>query len=206
MEQDAVFSSTGGFVAGTLVHTKNGPVPIEKISVGDWVLSKNGRGSGGACFRRVLDTIEYEEKAVFSVDFVDDSGMETIVASGGHPFWVFGKGWVRADFLQVNDILEGVDGSTCSVFNVSSILKAAEAGVGWIQGGFGIDDPDDVLGRVIDFRNNSILVDYNVDHQVENDVVEPALENLLLRKVYTFEVEDFHTYYVGKFGVWIRQQ
>jgi hypothetical protein len=28
------------FVSGTLVHTKNGLVPIEEIQVGDWVASR----------------------------------------------------------------------------------------------------------------------------------------------------------------------
>ena len=30
----------GGFAAGTLVHTKESLVPIEKIKVGDWVLTE----------------------------------------------------------------------------------------------------------------------------------------------------------------------
>ena len=33
-----------GFVAGTLVHTDKGLVPIEQIKVGDMVLSKHENG------------------------------------------------------------------------------------------------------------------------------------------------------------------
>lgn len=35
-----VTSEGGSLVAGTLVHAKSGMVPIEKIQVGDWVLSQ----------------------------------------------------------------------------------------------------------------------------------------------------------------------
>ncbi|MCL2076530.1 MAG: Hint domain-containing protein [Betaproteobacteria bacterium] len=35
---------TGCFIAGTLVHTREGLVPIEQIKVGDWVLSKPESG------------------------------------------------------------------------------------------------------------------------------------------------------------------
>jgi len=40
------------FTAGTMVHTSEGLVPIEKIGVGDWVLSKPDQGvSGGVKVR-----------------------------------------------------------------------------------------------------------------------------------------------------------
>lgn len=35
-----------GFVAGTLVHTKSGLVPIEQLKVGDLVLSQPDEGGG----------------------------------------------------------------------------------------------------------------------------------------------------------------
>jgi hypothetical protein len=45
------------FAAGTLVHTKEGLVPIEQIKVGDWVLSKP-ENRGEQAYKRVLKAIE----------------------------------------------------------------------------------------------------------------------------------------------------
>ena len=43
------------FVAGTLVHTKEGLVPIEQIRVGDWVLSQPEQ-KGERAYKRVVKT------------------------------------------------------------------------------------------------------------------------------------------------------
>ncbi|MEY2864117.1 MAG: hypothetical protein RLY58_1824 [Pseudomonadota bacterium] len=49
-----------GFVAGTLVHTDQGLVPIEQINVGNLVLSKHE--SGDVAYKRVLKTFKSPEK------------------------------------------------------------------------------------------------------------------------------------------------
>lgn len=49
-----------GFVAGTLVHTDQGLVPIEQINVGDLVLSKSE--SGDVAYKRVVRTFKSPEK------------------------------------------------------------------------------------------------------------------------------------------------
>ena len=38
--------AVGCFVAGTLVHTKDGLKPIEQIKIGDWVLSRPAGSQG----------------------------------------------------------------------------------------------------------------------------------------------------------------
>ena len=54
----------GGFAAGTLVHTKESLVPIEKIKVGDWVLSKHESGEGERDYKRVTRTFTHEDRQV----------------------------------------------------------------------------------------------------------------------------------------------
>lgn len=52
---DAQAIRLSGFVAGTLVHAKDGILPIEQIKVGDWVLSRPPDRGENAC-KRVLRT------------------------------------------------------------------------------------------------------------------------------------------------------
>ncbi|MBL0231797.1 MAG: Hint domain-containing protein [Moraxellaceae bacterium] len=54
--------TTSGFVAGTLVHTDKGLVPIEQLKVGDMVLSKHESGEGEQAYKRVVKTFKSAEK------------------------------------------------------------------------------------------------------------------------------------------------
>ena len=53
------FEAGACFVAGTQVHTKEGLVPIEKLKIGDWVLSRPEDPSQGSelAYKRVLKTL-----------------------------------------------------------------------------------------------------------------------------------------------------
>ena len=56
-----------GFVAGTLVHTDKGLVPIEWLKVGDLVLSKPE--SGELAYKPVVNTFVYEDQEIWLVEF-----------------------------------------------------------------------------------------------------------------------------------------
>lgn len=87
----------GCFVAGTLVHTKDGLKPIEQIKVGDLVLSKPENGEGELCYQPVTRTFEYENRELYYVTWqveIDRPGGEPLwehgemAVTGGHPIWV----------------------------------------------------------------------------------------------------------------------
>ena len=60
-----------GFVAGTLIHTDQGLVPIQDIKVGDRVLSKPEDGSGDIEYKPVISTFKSsEKKRVFKVEYL----------------------------------------------------------------------------------------------------------------------------------------
>jgi hypothetical protein len=63
----------GCFSAGTLVHTKEGLMPIEKIRVGDLVLSKpeNPADGGELAYKRVLKTFVHEDKAIKQIGYMN---------------------------------------------------------------------------------------------------------------------------------------
>jgi hypothetical protein len=84
---------TGGFVAGALVHTKDGLKPIEQIKVGDWILSKPESCEGESCYKRVTRTFEYDDREVYLLMYSvlneqNQIEREHVVAAGKHPIWV----------------------------------------------------------------------------------------------------------------------
>ncbi len=82
-------------VAGTPVWTELGPVAIEKIKIGDRVLACDC-DTGELLLKPVLKTIINPGKDIFRLRMKN----ETLEVTGGHVFWVSGKGWIKARQLQ----------------------------------------------------------------------------------------------------------
>jgi hypothetical protein len=85
--------------------------PISEVKVGDKVTATDPR-SGRTESHEVVDLIEGEgQKQLVEVKVRTRNGIQMIVATDGHPFWVDDKGaWVRADNLTIGDDLRGSDG------------------------------------------------------------------------------------------------
>ena len=213
----AVNSFRGCFVAGTLVHTKNGLMSIEKIRVGDFVLSQP-EAKGELAYKRVVKTFVHENKEVYLVDYgvmnplvdseefdvvnfwdgKDASDLHHLVVTPNHPFWVKGIGWTSVNQLEPNHVLELKDGSYAVVLRALRILVTEESGIGWTY-----DNHDD-FGPKIDLRNDAVVVS---TEDVPNDYIfsfaHSSPDAYIKRRVYNFEVEGFHTYCVGEQGVWV---
>ena len=82
-------------VAGTPVWTDRGPAAVERIRVGDRVLSQDLE-SGRLDFKPVLSTTVRPPTELTRIELAG----ETLRTSGGHPFWVNGEGWVKARDLK----------------------------------------------------------------------------------------------------------
>jgi Pretoxin HINT domain len=228
---DAVVAQTkkpdACFVAGTLVHTQEGLVAIEKIKVGDYVLSKPENGEGEQSYQRVSKTFVHEAQEVICVDvdwYTVQQGREAAVTgnplAGGylpfvvtanHPFWVVGKGWVEAERLRPGkDVLEFADGSQHQVADKSRIIRTLQEDIGFlIRGVFCPIVFTESKSRAVDLSGNSIHVSYKLEDEIENDGVEwweELEEDRLRRTVYNLEVENTHTYYVGEQGVWVHNK
>ena len=126
------------FVAGTMVKTAEGDVPIENIQVGDYVYAHNPE-TRETELKTVVNTFVNEATELVHV-FTDG---EEIICTNEHPFYSPIKGWVEACKLRAGDILVSLNG------------------------------------------------EYIVVEQVQHEILEAPI------KVYNFEVEDFHTYFVG---------
>ena len=93
-------------VAGTPVWTDSGPMPVEQIRVGDRVLSQDPE-TGQLAYKPVLRTTTRPAGPLIRIQ----AGEDAIQASGGHPFWVSGKGWIKARNLKPRHQLHGATGT-----------------------------------------------------------------------------------------------
>ena len=82
-------SSHACFVAGTLVHTDKGLVPIDQIKVGDMVLSRDENNPDGEnAYKRVLSTFKSAEKQrIIYQSFITRHGTGYLFCTEDHPFW-----------------------------------------------------------------------------------------------------------------------
>ncbi len=92
-------------VAGTTIFTDQGFMPIEKIQVGDLVLSKHPR-TGELAFQPVLKTTKRPASALVKATF----GNTEITATEGHTFWVSGKGWQKIREIPTGSPFHTVNG------------------------------------------------------------------------------------------------
>ena len=95
-------TSPSCFVAGTLVHTKDGLKPIEQIKVGDYVLSKPDSGVGEQEYKRVTETFVRDGQDIWLVQYIV-SGEKTsraLVVTGNHPIWKEHVGWTTVNNLK----------------------------------------------------------------------------------------------------------
>lgn len=206
-----VLDPVGCFVAGTVVHTKDGLVPIEKIKIGDWVLSQP-ESQGPRSYKRVVNTFRFEDKEVYLVKWftaearraarsagttIDVADFHSSIVTGNHPFWLKGLGWTRADRLEYDHELELADGQTAIVSSVDQVHRTAIENVGWVRG-VGIDDD---YGRLLDLRGGLTVI--GQDRVLNEDIEWWEDGNWFRPAVYNLEVEDDHTYYVGQLGVWV---
>ncbi|WP_369929476.1 polymorphic toxin-type HINT domain-containing protein [Xanthomonas sp. NCPPB 2632] len=195
---DTIASETSCFIAGTSVLTEAGEVPIESIKPGDMVLSRPEEG-GELAYRPVVRTVKHSNKVIVAITYVDPNEPDAEIptfATDNHPFWVEGRGWVAAGAVRPGYELQGTDGRKIVVSAVSPVHRTETPGVGWYQ----LAPNYDVLGNDVDFNGPTWrLVKSHTSRPYEEFVDGP----LLGVDVYNFEVDGFHTYYVGPAGVWV---
>jgi hypothetical protein len=93
------------FLPGTMVWTDTGMVPIEKVRIGDRVLSQD-QDSGELTYKLVIDATIRPPSPTLRLGMGD----EEIATTMGHLLWVTGLGWQMAKEVQVGDQLHGVHG------------------------------------------------------------------------------------------------
>lgn len=100
------------FPAGTLIWTPTGPVPIEQLSVGDRVESRNTSGFTDAA-QPIIQELSRTAPGYQRID----TEFGTLTATPEHPFWVQGKGWTEAKDLEWEDPIATLEGDVVAYGN-----------------------------------------------------------------------------------------
>jgi hypothetical protein len=251
-----------GFVAGTLVHTDKGLVPIEQLKVGDRVLSKHENGEGEQAYKRVVKTFKSREKlpivrVSFNRGYLHNKPMN-LFCTANHPFWCAERQeWIPAiKFKGYYHQLIDIEGNVINVTDdVGYVMATGKAKVGLCYLNYALYRRNADYGMMIDFAGNKIryvggdapvwhgisqhryfhpdediilLPHYNDEADfppyslsrfymqafnerhpinfIHPDDPNPDLEAVFKAYVYNIEIEVFHTYYVGRAGVWAYSQ
>lgn len=204
---DYLLADKSCFGAGTLIHTKNGLVPIEEISVGDLVLSQS-ENKGPLSYKPVTNTFVYYNVDVHLIEFTSrvefDRAMSLrtmlspeatnwIVVTGSHPFFVKDRGWVEARNLGSASEIELSDGNyALSTFNAPIYYSGRSPQTGfapldyqWTDGGY-----------LAHFWPGPLKIGH-----IHGSPKSGAQLPCMPRTVYNLEVQDNHTYYVGAMGM-----
>ncbi len=91
------------FVAGTLIATADGMVPIEQIRVGDLVQAHDPE-TGETALKPVVTLFVNDEDSVWELTIqAADGSQEIHRVTDNHPYWTASHGWVEVGDLQPGD-------------------------------------------------------------------------------------------------------
>ena len=127
-----------------------------------------------------------------------------LTTTANHPFWLVGQGW--ADAGEVNtwpgkeSRLLLCDGRQMVTIGKSKIYQTSTTNIGWMSS---VGNLTDEPGAEWDSKNECV---HRASVPAEDGIQDLAYPPLLQIPVYNIEVEDFHTYFVGKEGVWVHNK
>jgi len=107
--EEVPLPSRSCLAAGTPVWTDRGPVAIDKVKIGDRVLSQNVE-TGELDYKPVLKTTVRPQRPLIALEI----GPRTVHLTPGHPFWIPGRGWTRARDIKAGMLLHDVTGTTAA--------------------------------------------------------------------------------------------
>ncbi len=100
------------FVAGTLVHTPAGPIPIERLNDATALFGRPEEAIGDPAPYAIAGRLFGQTRTLYHVTI---EGGHRIASTRNHPFHVAGIGWKTAHDLAPGDLLETIDGHTIAV-------------------------------------------------------------------------------------------
>lgn len=193
---------SSGFVAGTLVHTDKGLVPIQNLKVGDLVWTKD-LNNNHIEKQKILNTFEYPETPILYIRYTMTTGNDMgkdgfIFCTEEQKFWTeefeYAEslqtrkiGWVKSIFLEgcslhaLKTIKNEMLAVTMFEFNFENfLLPSADDKMAWLN------NTEEMIG-LVDFIGNDFCLVKEFDENI-------GMENLLLfQKVVNFRLADTFT-------------
>ena len=178
-------------IAGTLIRTQRGNIPIENVTTEDYVMTRRG-------FKKVLASAMTKSNAkVMTVKF---SNGKTLTGTGNHPVYVEGKGFIRLDSISYGDIIyvEGEVGKKClkNKQNQQIVSHSTELNLDAIQ--IQTDNQTAVI---------TVLVPVIANREIDSVKQKPAVKNVVYavcwrqekrrEDVYNLTVEGEHEYFAN---------
>jgi len=200
-------SEAAGFAAGTLIHTRNGAMPIEEVQEGDWVLSSL-EPSGEQEFKQVVRTISVAESNVCLLSYYErdpDGQVGLLVVARDQRFFVRTAGpdselpeagWVPAQDLDFDYQIVLANGHSALVWGSWELRNTETEGVSWVNHGA---TPD--VGTLVDLRNSQPNFDTET---TQNSFARDRKGGFTKARTYKLEIKDRCGYYVGEPGIWAR--
>ncbi|MFZ6759897.1 hypothetical protein ACO0K9_22085 [Undibacterium sp. Ji50W] len=185
-----------GFVAGTLVHTENGVVPIEKIQVGDMVLSTY-RANDPLQYKPVLNVAVHRDSEVWLLEH-HNRGLpfSNLVLTGNQEFSSFHK-WHTVDQLA-GKYIDGVyvkrNSSWQTVHRARRILKTNSLSIGWTHA------DSCRYGTTVDLRDSQVKVSKTYEED-SVDISAYEINEYLSHQVYNIDLGESWYFFVGEPGV-----
>jgi len=210
-----------GFIADTLVLTREGPRPIHSIEVGDLVLSRSP-DSGVPAFKRVARLVCAERQAIYRVLWypIASKREEYLFLGARHRVLVLGHedpygspeddagqptGWLETRWLQYGALLAIATREPARVGMADPVWLSLTEGVGridvnrWAEAGSYIDFRDGKRATTESFQAADLTHTGNfLDRYNDADTAE---EWAYRCDLYDLEVEGSHNYYVGETGI-----
>ncbi|MCP4707289.1 MAG: hypothetical protein GY869_01575, partial [Planctomycetes bacterium] len=108
---------SNSFTADTLIHTEDGLVIIAKIKLGQKVFAIDPE-TGEASYYEVVYITSHPTAELIYIS-IDGDMMEV---TPGHPIYVAGRGWVKAEDVALGDRLRRKDGEWATVLGVERVV------------------------------------------------------------------------------------
>ncbi len=99
------------FAAGTPLVTPDGSKPIEKLKLGDLVLSRDENDPEGLVVPKPVINLFQNYSPLLDLHIRG----QVVRTTAEHPFWVVGRGWVAAQQILIGDLLLSTEGEPNAV-------------------------------------------------------------------------------------------